>query len=141
MSIKFKVKAKFGNFVLKYAKFNKGFWEMRRRCDHKNRKMNEYNLVKVSFHHYGNILWNSNYFPFESMNDIIFQIVRDFQGIKIMILYKHDSHNEFAWDFETYQAWDCKTFFLIVEGLRVDSSCRDFADKEVQMRINEVGEQ
>ena len=35
---------------------------------------------------------------------------------------------------------DYKTFFLIVERLRVDSSCRVFTDKEVQMRITKVGE-
>ena len=104
MTIKFKVGAKFGNFVSMFAKFNKGFLEMRRRHGHTNKKMSECKLRGMSFHHYGNPSWNSNYFPIKSMNDIIYQIVRDFWGVKIMILYNHDSHNEFAWDFEAYQA-------------------------------------
>ena len=57
-----------------------------------------------------------------------------------MMLNKHDSHNEFAWDFEVYRARACKTFLLIVERLRVVSSCGVFADKEVQMCITGVGE-
>ena len=59
MDIKFKAGAKFGSFFLgksKCAKFNKGFREMRRRCGRTNGKMNECNLSRVSFHHYGNIL-------------------------------------------------------------------------------------
>ena len=104
---------------------------MMRRHGHTNGKMNECNLRRVSFCHYGNILYNSNYFPIKSMNDIIYHIVRDFWGVKIMILYNHNSHNEFAWYFEAYQARDCKTFFLIIERLRVDSICSVFVDKEV----------
>ena len=53
------------------------------------------------------------------MNDIIIQIARDFWGVKIMMLNKHDSHNEFAWDFEVYRAQACKTFLLILERPRL----------------------
>ena len=75
---------------------------MRRRRGCTNGKMNECNLRRVSFCHYGNILQNSNYFPFESTNNIFIQIIRDFWGVKIMMLNKNDSHNEFTWDFEVY---------------------------------------
>ena len=96
MIIKFKNEAKFGNFESKCSKFNRDLREMRRRHSHTNGKMSECKLRGMSFHHYGNPSQNSNYFPFKSTNDIIYQIVRDFWGVKIMILYNHDSHNEFA---------------------------------------------
>ena len=103
MTIKFKVRAKFGNFVTMFTKLNKGYLEMKRKRGHTNGKMSECKLRGMSFHHYGNPSKNSNYYPIKSTNDIIYQIVRDFRDVKIMILYSHDSHNEFTWDFETYQ--------------------------------------
>ncbi len=141
MTINSKFGANFGNIILVFAKFNKGFLEMIRRRGHTNGKMSECKLRKMSFHHYGYPSRDSNYFLIKSTNDIFYQTIRDFRGLKIMILYNHDSHDEIAWDFETYQARDYKTILLIVIGIRVESSCRDLAEKEVQMCTTEEEEQ
>ena len=57
-----------------------------------------------------------------------------------MMLNKHDSHNEFAWDFEVYQKQACKTILLITKRLMANIIHSDIEDKEVQMCITEVGE-
>ena len=79
----------------------------------------------MSFHHYGNPLRNPNYFPIRSTKDIINQTVINLRGVKIMILYINDSHNERAWDFGAHQAHVCKIILLVVKGLKAESSSRD----------------
>ena len=140
MTIKFKCRAKFGNIVMMFAKFNKIFLEIKGRCGCTNGNWSECELRGMSFHHYGNPLGNSNYFLIKSMNDIIKQNVKDLRCVKIMILYIHDYHNFFALDIEIYQARVCKIIILFVKGLKVGSSCGDIPEEKVQMHITEEGE-
>ena len=71
MTIKFKGRAKFGNIVMMFTKFNNGFLEIKGRCGCTNGNWSECELRGMSFHHYGNPLRYSNEFPIKSMKDII----------------------------------------------------------------------
>ena len=56
MTINFKSRAKFGNIVIMFSKFNNGFLEIKGRGGHTNGNWSECELREMSFHNYGNPL-------------------------------------------------------------------------------------
>ena len=100
---KIKINANFGNIISrkeKITKFNTKF--KKRMIGHHctNRIIIKGCKLRCElFLHYGNIMQNLTYFLFESINNIITEVVKDFRNGRIMMLSTHESHNEFEWDF------------------------------------------
>ena len=136
MPTKFKSKAKFGKMANFVAKINFSILEISNKRGHTNGKWSNYELRKISYCNYGNLLQVLNSSLKGSTIDIINKDVRNRRGEKIMIFNTHEFHNNLIWDFGAHHTWVCyfdSPFLKIFK----ERSHRKFESLKVLMHISE----